>query len=193
MLGLSTSEASLPSIPVLTLFLQHLLWAAAEAAFSPGGSLVRPGTNPALTMLMETYSKLPCIWITDLQYSNSSETKSLPRPRLSLSSWCVEDAATRIRAAVCFLSFHLYLLSPLNKAGQLANNFFTLFLQQPNEKLYLLKVETFTTSKTQQNDQCCSCFHRRQPEEHLAELTTVNAFKCIYKHCLRKHFGDLGV
>lgn len=125
--------------------------------------------------------------------ATAMKQKSLPRPWLSLSSRCVEDAATRIRAAVCFLSFHLYLLSPLNMAGQLANNFFTLFLQQPNEKLYLLKVETFSTSKTQQNDQCCSCFHRRQPEEHLAELTTVNAFKCIYKHCLRKHFGDLGI
>lgn len=140
MLGPSISEESLFSISVLVLFLQHLLWAVAKAGFSPGGSLVRSGTNPALRMLMETFSKLPRIWITDLQYSNSYETKSLPRPWLSLSSRCVEDAATRIRTAVYFLLFHLYLLSPLIKAGQLANNiFFTLFLQQPNEKLHLLK------------------------------------------------------
>lgn len=165
--------------------LQHLLWPV---------SLVTSDMKPVLMMLMETYSQLPRIWIIVLQYSNSDETKPLPRPWLSLVCWCVEDTATRIRTAVCFLSFHLYLLSPLNKAGQLANNiFFTLFLQQPNEKLHLLKVGAFTTGKTQRNDQCCSCFHRRQPEEHLAELTTVNAFKCTSKHCLQKHFGDLGI
>lgn len=73
-------------------------------------------------------------------------------------------------------------VSSRDKAGELAHNiFFTPFLQQPNEKLHLLKVEAFTTSQTQQNDQCCSCFHRRRPEKHLAELTTVNVFKCTSK------------
>lgn len=63
--------------------------------------------------------------------------------------WPVEDAATRILIAASFLSFHLYLLSPLNEAGQLANNiFFTQFLQQLNEKLHLLKAGAFITSQT---------------------------------------------
>lgn len=118
MLEVTTSKAPLSSILAFIFFLQLLLWAAAKSQFNPSGFLVRPSKNPALTMLMETYSNLP---VYELHIcSTATPRKQIPFPdsgcHWAVGVWKMQPD----RFTLQFVSFHFTFTSYLLSTSQVS-------------------------------------------------------------------------